>query len=202
MRADRSAATGLDVSRLARSFPRMWSAESRDVARTRSLGRALARVATPGTVLALTGDLGAGKTAFVQGIGEGLAVEGPVVSPTFVLVAEHAGRLPLLHADLYRLEPAELPGLGLEEALERWEGVAAVEWSERAPEIFPADHLRVEIAVLDENRRRFTLTAGGPRHLPLLDHLVSGPPVATGGLPPPVPPAPPGSGESPPPPSA
>lgn len=145
----------------------MWIRASCSVSETRALGRALAAVARPGTVLALIGDLGAGKTAFVQGIGEGLEVPDPVVSPTFVLVAEHEGRLPLLHADLYRVEPAELPGLGLEEALERWRGVAAVEWAERAPEVLPEDHLAIGIYEQGEGRR-LEARALGPAHEALL----------------------------------
>ncbi len=150
----------------------MFELHSRDVSETRALGRALAAVAEPGLTLALTGELGAGKTAFVQGIGEGLAVEGPVLSPTFVLVSEHAGRLPLLHADLYRLEPAELPGLGLEEALEAHPGVAAVEWAERAPEVLPLDHLELELRLAGEGRV-LRARATGPRHEALLARWVA-----------------------------
>lgn len=146
----------------------MWERRSRDVAETRALGAALAGVAEPGTVLALSGDLGAGKTAFVQGIGEGLQIVGPVLSPTFILVAEHEGRLPLLHADLYRLTPAELPALGLEEALERHAGVAAVEWAERAPEVLPPDHLAL-VLLADDDGRRVQARPSGPRHARLLE---------------------------------
>ena len=71
---------------------------------TRALAAGIARHAPPGTVIALSGELGAGKTCFIQGLAAGLGVEGPVTSPTFVMIAEHAGRLPLYHVDLYRTE--------------------------------------------------------------------------------------------------
>lgn len=142
-----------------------------DVAETRALGRALAELATPGTVLALVGGLGAGKTCFVQGIGLGAGVEDDVVSPTFILIAEHAGRLPLLHADLYRVAPEELPGLGLEEALERWPGIAAVEWADRGWDCLPEDHLRLELTEWGAGRR-LRATATGPRHAALLARWV------------------------------
>lgn len=145
----------------------MLELHSRDVEHTRALGRALAELAGPGTVLALTGGLGAGKTAFVQGIGRGAQVEDDIVSPTFVLIAEHGGRLPLLHADLYRVAPEELPGLGLEEALEGWPGLAAVEWADRGMACLPADHLRIDLAEVPTGRA-LRATATGPRHAALL----------------------------------
>lgn len=150
----------------------MIGLRSNSVEQTRALGRALAGVTAPGVVLALSGGLGAGKTAFVQGIGEGLGVDGPVLSPTFILVAEHEGRLPLLHADLYRLDPPDLPGLGLEEALEQHRGVAAVEWAERAPEILPPDHLQLRW-LLEVEERRVEAVATGPEHAALLRRWVA-----------------------------
>ncbi len=102
---------------------------------TRALGRRLAGLLTPGTVLAFTGDLGAGKTAFVSGLAEGLGVADRVTSPTFTIVNEYeGGRLPLFHFDLYRLGSAgELLDIGWDDYLDRG-GVCAVEWSENAPE--------------------------------------------------------------------
>ena len=112
---------------------------------TRALAAMIARRATPGTVVALTGDLGAGKTCFIQGLAEGLGVEGPVTSPTFIMIAEHAGRLPLYHVDLYRTERlAEIRGLGLEELLDGG-GVTAIEWAEKAEPLLPARAIRVRI---------------------------------------------------------
>lgn len=112
---------------------------------TQALAARIGRHATPGTVLALSGDLGAGKTCFIQGLAAGLGVEDPVTSPTFVMVAEHAGRLPLYHVDLYRAESLEeIRRLGLEEMLDG-PGVTAIEWAERADAVLPFRTVRVHI---------------------------------------------------------
>jgi tRNA threonylcarbamoyladenosine biosynthesis protein TsaE len=96
-------------------------------------------------VFALSGDLGAGKTCFIQGLAVGLGVEGPVTSPTFVMIAEHAGRLPLYHVDLYRTESlGEILGLGLEELLDGV-GITAIEWAEKAEPLLPSRAVRVRI---------------------------------------------------------
>lgn len=107
---------------------------SNSAAETHALGRRLADRLEPGAVVAFTGDLGAGKTAFVSGLAEGLGVRDRVTSPTFTIVNEYeGGRLPLFHFDLYRLESAdELFDIGWEDYLARG-GVCAVEWSENAP---------------------------------------------------------------------
>lgn len=130
---------------------------------TFALGTRLGRSAGPGTVVALIGDLGAGKTVFARGVGEGLAVRTRVSSPTFVIVQSHTGgRLPLWHADLYRLEDAEeIEQLGLEELI-AGDGVVLIEWADRFPELLPADHLRVELHG-DGEGREVHLTATGPR---------------------------------------
>jgi tRNA threonylcarbamoyladenosine biosynthesis protein TsaE len=106
---------------------------------TRSIASALARDLTMGTVLLLSGDLGAGKTAFVRGLAEGLGIDpGEVTSPTFTLVHEYrGGRLPLIHVDLYRLERADLDEIGLDQDLAAT-GVIAVEWPERLLRTIPA----------------------------------------------------------------
>src|SRR5579885_1229509 len=96
-----------------------------------ALGRALRAREARGCVVALAGPLGAGKTCFVQGLARGLGAAGYVRSPTFTLIHEHRGPVPLYHVDLYRLAPAELDTLGLEEVLEG-PGVVAVEWADRA----------------------------------------------------------------------
>jgi tRNA threonylcarbamoyladenosine biosynthesis protein TsaE len=112
---------------------------------TRALAAQIARRATPGTVVALSGDLGAGKTCFIQGLAAALGVEGPVTSPTFVLIVEHAGRLPLYHVDLYRTESIEeIRGLGLEELLDG-SGVTAIEWAEKAELLLPPRTVHVRI---------------------------------------------------------
>lgn len=139
----------------------MWLINCQTPAQTQALGAALGRAAEPGWVVALSGDLGAGKTCFSQGVGEGLCVEEDVVSPTFILIAEYEGRLPLLHADVYRLRGDELPGVGLEESLDGWPGLALVEWASRFPEVLPADHITVHLAIEGE-ARQIRVAATGP----------------------------------------
>ena len=145
----------------------MWDVLLDNVEATQAVGTALGRVVTGPTLVALVGDLGAGKTCFAQGLGFGLDVSQPVVSPTFVLMAEYSGRLPLLHADVYRLSAAELPGIGLEEALECWEGAALVEWADRFPELMPEHHMQIEFQHVPQGRR-MRVTAVGPAHAAVL----------------------------------
>jgi tRNA threonylcarbamoyladenosine biosynthesis protein TsaE len=108
---------------------------------TEAFGRLLAAQVGPGSRIHLFGDLGAGKTAFVRGLAEGLGLDpGEVSSPTFTLIQEYRGRVPLYHVDLYRIGPAEVPDLGLE-ALAA-DGVLAIEWADRLPDPDP-DAIRV-----------------------------------------------------------
>ena len=142
----------------------MWTIELIGVEATLTLGVALGRTAVAGTVAALHGDLGAGKTSLSQGVGQGLGVQTSIVSPTFILMAEYEdGRLPLLHADAYRLNEAEARSVGLEEAVEGWPGVALVEWAGRVPDALPEDRLDIRIAHA-ENGRTVTIAASGPGH--------------------------------------
>ena len=114
--------------------------------RTRALGRELGRVAGPGTVVALTGELGAGKTQLAKGVAEGLGVRSVVNSPTFVLMNEHVGRLRLYHIDAYRLEdPEEAVAAGLLDEREAG-GVTVIEWADRLSGWLPADRLELSLA--------------------------------------------------------
>lgn len=137
---------------------------------TRRLGRLVGEAAWAGELLLLEGELGAGKTCFIQGLALGLGIAERVVSPSFVLVREYRGRLLLYHIDLYRLEMAEVADLGLEEYLEG-DGVVAVEWAERGMAVFPADHLLIEMFILSENERRLRFSTGGGRHQQAVDWL-------------------------------
>ncbi len=131
---------------------------------TADAGAALGAVARSGTVIGLVGELGAGKTLFVQGLARGLGVPAQtrVVSPTFTLINVYSGgRLPLHHADLYRLErEVELDEIGLDEAM-RGDGVVAVEWADRF-EVLPADALRIGIRADSETDRTIEAAASGP----------------------------------------
>ena len=133
---------------------------------TEALGAALGRLMQPGDVLALVGDLGAGKTCLARGVAAGLGIDEPVTSPTFILVAEYtsARGFPLYHADCYRLEQAtsEAQAIGLDELLLD-EGVAVVEWAERIEPLLPPDHLRITLTVLDDTRRELIFAPHGPR---------------------------------------
>jgi tRNA threonylcarbamoyladenosine biosynthesis protein TsaE len=117
-----------------------------DAEATRSLGIKLGKSLPAGCVILLEGDLGAGKTTLVQGIGEGLGITDAIVSPTFTLINEYLeGRIPLYHLDLYRLEPAEVEALNLEsywEGIEFPLGIVAIEWPERMPYL-PSSYLRL-----------------------------------------------------------
>ena len=128
-----------------------------DAASTRAAGRRLSGLLRPGDVVLLAGDLGAGKTVFAGGIGDGLGVEDPVVSPTFVLVRHYRGLMPMTHADIYRLgSSAELEDLDL--PAESADGVLVVEWGDAASQAFADDHLLV----------RFTVQPDGARSLEFL----------------------------------
>jgi tRNA threonylcarbamoyladenosine biosynthesis protein TsaE len=121
---------------------------------TRRLGEMLGALAGSGLVLALTGDLGAGKTCFAQGLAKGLGVSEavPVVSPTYTLANEYPGRVPLFHLDLYRLDGEEFAQSGLDEYF-YGDGVTVIEWAEKAYDDLPSPRLEME----------FNFPAGGGR---------------------------------------
>jgi tRNA threonylcarbamoyladenosine biosynthesis protein TsaE len=134
------------------------------VADTHAFGRRLAAVLRPGDLVLLTGPLGAGKTALVQGIGAGLAVEGAVTSPTFVIARVHKGPVPLVHADAYRLgdkpDPrAEIDDLDLDASAD--DAVTVVEWGEGLVEHLNDEYLQVRIDRLDDDIRTVDLLAHG-----------------------------------------
>lgn len=151
-------------------------------AETRRLGERLGAQLRAGDVLLLEGDLGVGKTALTQGIGAGLGVRGQINSPTFTLLKEYVGRVPLYHFDLYRIEsPDELHGLGFEDYF-GGDGVAVVEWADRAEDapLWPDDYLRIDLraeSAARSERRTLTMTARGRRGEALLSALA--PPAAS-----------------------
>ena len=128
---------------------------------TEAIGEELAQKLRGGDVLAFTGSLGMGKTAFTRGLARGLGCRGRVTSPTFTIVNEYEGRTPLFHFDMYRLGSSdELFDIGWEDYLTRG-GVCAVEWSERVDDAMPADTLWVDIARgTGESDRIITISGG------------------------------------------
>jgi tRNA threonylcarbamoyladenosine biosynthesis protein TsaE len=131
---------------------------------TRDFAATLAGVASAGDRIALVGPLGAGKTQFAKGFATGLGVREVVNSPSFTLMAEYAGRLPLFHQDLYRLSGAEdaIGGGLLDER--QLEGVTLSEWAERLPAALDPERLTVRFEVLGDEERQITVTAATPRH--------------------------------------
>jgi len=134
---------------------------------THQLGKKIGRGITAPMVIALSGELGSGKTAFVQGLASGLDVPDTyyVTSPTFTLINEYHGRLRLFHVDLYRLEKKfDLEEIGLDEILHS-QGVVAIEWAEKMPLSFLDDYLAVVFSIIDDASREISFFAYG--HLPL-----------------------------------
>jgi tRNA threonylcarbamoyladenosine biosynthesis protein TsaE len=134
------------------------------VADTQAFGRRLAGILRPGDLVLLTGPLGAGKTALVQGIGAGLGVQDAITSPTFVIARVHRGRVPLVHADAYRLgdkpDPrAEIDDLDLDASAD--DAVTVVEWGDGLVEQLNDEYLRVRIDRLDDDTRVIELTPHG-----------------------------------------
>jgi len=130
---------------------------------TEQLGQCLGQILTPGTVIAYTGDLGAGKTAFTRGLARGLEIPERITSPTFTIVNEYeGGRLPLFHFDMYRLGSSdELFDIGWEDYLIRG-GVCAVEWSENIDDILDEDTIRIDIRRGDRDDRRCITITNAP----------------------------------------
>ena len=127
------------------------------VEETEQAGQAIAKTLTPGSVVALYGDLGAGKTAFVRGMAKGLNSPSRVTSPTFTIVNEYSGSLELFHFDMYRLGSSdELFDIGWEDYLARG-GVCVVEWSENVSDAFDGTEIRVTIDKLSDTDRKITL---------------------------------------------
>ena len=142
---------------------------TRDARETRALGARLAAAARAGDLLCLIGDLGAGKTQLAKGFAEGLGIVDTVSSPTFVLMSEYAGRLPMFHVDLYRLDGAAdaLAGGLIDER--QLEGVAVVEWAERLGDTLPVARLDVLIDGTGDDPRTITLVTADPAYARYLE---------------------------------
>src|SRR5438128_7243930 len=146
-----------------------------DLAGTTAFGRRLANSLFPGTVIALIGPLGAGKTHLVRAVAEGLGIPDSrvVSSPTFVLIQEYAARLPIYHFDAYRLQTAaEFFDLGAHEYFEG-EGVCLVEWADRVEECLPKEHLRITLEITGDTSRRITLEGRESRYETLVNSIIN-----------------------------
>jgi len=135
------------------------------------VGQRLGKLARPGDVLLLVGELGAGKTCLAQGIAWGLDIADYAASPSFVLVREYQGRLPFYHIDLYRLDSIEeVVELGLDEYL-CGKGVCAVEWADKALAVLPGDRLLITMEYLSESERQLRMEPKGARYREMLSRL-------------------------------
>lgn len=142
---------------------KLFRITTRSVEATRTLGRRMGTSIHSGCLMALNGDLGSGKTTFVQGLAKGLDVPDTyvVTSPTFTLINEYPGRLPLFHVDLYRISDVEeLENIGFFDLLSG-DGVVAVEWADRVTRELPDDRIDIRFEVIDDVRRSLDIRAGG-----------------------------------------
>jgi tRNA threonylcarbamoyladenosine biosynthesis protein TsaE len=146
---------------------------SHNLAETQGIGEKLGQVAQPGDLFLLCGNLGAGKTALTQGIARGLGSSDYALSPTFVLMRELQGRLPLYHLDLYRLDRIEeISDLGLDDYL-YGNGLCVIEWAEKGLTVLPSEHLLIKIDYLSDNGRMFEFIPQGKRYQKLFTQLKS-----------------------------
>ena len=136
---------------------------TRSIRETQYLGQKIGTLIKQPLVIALVGDLGSGKTAFVQGLAKGLEVPDGyyITSPTFTLINEYPGRYPLVHVDLYRLENiSDFEDIGLDEML-HGQAVIAIEWADKLSDGLPAEHLLVTMKIIDDDCRTLNLNATG-----------------------------------------
>ena len=138
---------------------------------TQQLGVKIGELALPGDIFLLVGNLGAGKTCLAQGIAWGLDIKEYALSPSFVIMRELHGRLPLYHIDLYRLDRIEeIADLGLDDYL-HGNGVCVVEWAEKGLSALPTEHLMIQINYLSDTERSFQLKPSGKRYQEILAQL-------------------------------
>ena len=138
---------------------------------TQKVGISIGKLAEPGDLFLLIGDLGTGKTCLTQGIAYGLDIQEYTLSPSFVIMRELHGRLPLYHMDFYRLENiAEISDLGLDDYL-FGKGVCVIEWANRGLTVLPEGHLLVGIDYLAENERSFVIEPRGERYVRMVQQL-------------------------------
>jgi len=147
---------------------------TRSVDETQKLGEIIGTAVTGGTVLALTGDLGSGKTAFVQGLARGLEVPDDyyITSPSYTLINEYPGRFPLVHVDLYRItDPVDIEDIGLYEILDD-NGVVAIEWADRIEQKLLPDSISIHFELTGDKSRKICITAYDVKNANLLKNIL------------------------------
>ena len=147
---------------------------TRSVDETQKLGKIIGTAVTGGTVLALTGDLGSGKTAFVQGLARGLEVPDDyyITSPSYTLINEYPGRYPLFHVDLYRIsDPVDMEDIGLYEILHN-SGVVAIEWADRIEQKLSPDSINIQFELTGDKTRKICITAYDFKNADLLKNIL------------------------------
>ena len=145
------------------------------VKETIAIGKKLGKLMSPGDVIYLTGELGAGKPCFVKGIAEGLGIRGKdITSPTFIIINEYKGKIPLYHIDLYRIGVIDdLRDIGMDEIV-YGKGVTAIEWAERIKDVLPDERLDITLKWVDDKTRSIEIRAFGHHHKEILDKLGEG----------------------------
>lgn len=147
---------------------------TRSLDETKKLGKIIGTAVTRGTVLALTGDLGSGKTSFVQGLAKGLEVPDDyyITSPSYTLINEYPGRCPLFHVDLYRIsDPEDMEDIGLYEILHN-NGIVALEWADRIDQTLLPDAINLHFELTGEKSRKILITAYDPKNADLLKNIL------------------------------
>jgi tRNA threonylcarbamoyladenosine biosynthesis protein TsaE len=140
---------------------------------TQKLGTSIGKLAEPGDIFLLVGELGAGKTCLTQGIAWGLDIQEYTLSPSFVIMRELHGRLTLYHIDFYRLDKTEeIRDLGLEDYL-YGKGICVIEWANKGLDILPEDHLLIKIDHISDNERNFVMEPKGTRYISMLTKLIN-----------------------------
>jgi len=166
-----------DVGREFEKEGAMMNLRSESPEETQRLGEEMGRLARQGDLFLLVGGLGAGKTCLTQGIAWGLGIAGYATSPSFVVINQYWGRLPLYHIDLYRLDSIEeVIELGLDDYL-YGSGVCVVEWAEKAADVLPTEHLLVELSFLSDTSRHLVLNPSGERYVEMLSQLKQRPKI-------------------------
>jgi len=147
--------------------------QTKSASETIRIGRSMGSRLLPGDVVALVGELGAGKTQFIKGLAAGVGIGNPtyISSPSFTLINEYPGRVPFYHIDLFRLErEKEAQELGLEDYFQG-EGIAAIEWADKIPSLLPKEMLLIHIAYTGKNTRSLKIIGKGNRFLKIVGEL-------------------------------